>query len=219
MIITNTSSTALIFISKTNVTYTVDPNGGSISVVQGEIPDLQISILTAKGAITTTGWTPPSEGGGGGGGGTVNVTTIQDMVFMDDSGTTYIKRDNGATPPVFTHYTIDTGAVYTPGANPRPYTLSTLANNSTLTTINTSIGSTNTNLGAKADVRGTWYDSAVSLIALFKLWIAVTVDAGSHVYNYTNGNLTTDVWTLFGVTRTKTYTYTNNVLTSESDWV
>lgn len=43
---------------------------------------------------------------------------------------------------------------------------------------------------------------------------------GSHAYGYNgSGQLVTDVWTLSGVTRTKTYTYVAGVLTSESDWV
>jgi len=73
--------------------------------------------------------------------------------------------------------------------------------------------------GAKADARSSWYDSVASSISLLKLLIAATVGAGSHVYGFTSGNLTTDAWTLFGTTRTKTFTYTSGVLTAESDWV
>jgi hypothetical protein len=73
--------------------------------------------------------------------------------------------------------------------------------------------------GAKADTRATWYTDAVSHIALLKLAIAAFVGAGSHVYGYTSGQLTTDAWTLFGTTRTKTYGYTNGLMTSETDWV
>ncbi len=73
--------------------------------------------------------------------------------------------------------------------------------------------------GAKANAPATWYNSAVSIVSLIKLWIAVAVDAGSHVYVYTDGQLTSDAWTLFGTTRTKTFTYTAGVLTAESDWV
>lgn len=76
----------------------------------------------------------------------------------------------------------------------------------------------NVTQGAKADTRATWYDQAASLIAHLKLLIAATVDAGSHVYGYTGGQLTSDAWTLFGTTRTKTYTYVAGVLTAESDW-
>jgi len=72
--------------------------------------------------------------------------------------------------------------------------------------------------GAKADTRATWYDSVASLVSLVKLWIAVAVDAGSHEYAYSGGQLITDAWTLFGTTRTKTYTYVAGVLTAESDW-
>ena len=85
--------------------------------------------------------------------------------------------------------------------------------------VKASLANLDANLGAKADTRGTWYDSAVSLISLVKLSIAAYIGAGSHVYGYTSGQLTTDAWTLFGTTRTKTYTYTSGVLTAESDWV
>lgn len=77
----------------------------------------------------------------------------------------------------------------------------------------------NAALGAPADVRAPWYDSAASVIQLLKLSIAAFVGAGSRTYTYANGALASEAWTLFGVTRTKTYTYTNGVLTSESDWV
>lgn len=50
---------------------------------------------------------------------------IDDIIFIDDTNTTFIYRDNGATPPVFTAYTLPaaggTGVAYTVGANPRPY--------------------------------------------------------------------------------------------------
>lgn len=74
-------------------------------------------------------------------------------------------------------------------------------------------------LGNPADIRVTWYDSAGSLIQIFKLAVAAFVGAGSRTYTYTNGLLTSEAWTLFGTTRTKTYTYTGGVLTGESDWV
>lgn len=82
-----------------------------------------------------------------------------------------------------------------------------------------SLGNLDTNTGARADVRATWYDSAASLVALLKLSIAAYIGAGSHAYGYTSGQLTTDAWTLFGTTRVKTYTYTAGVLTAESDWL
>lgn len=78
---------------------------------------------------------------------------------------------------------------------------------------------TNAALGAPADARAPWYDSAASLISLIKLSIAAFVGAGSRTYIYTAGVLTSETWTLFGTTRTKTYTYTSGVLTGESDWV
>ncbi len=78
---------------------------------------------------------------------------------------------------------------------------------------------TNSALGAPADARAAWYDSAANIIQLLKLSVAAFVGAGSRAYTYTNGVLTAEAWTLFGTTRTKTYTYTNGVLTAESDWV
>lgn len=78
---------------------------------------------------------------------------------------------------------------------------------------------TNAAIGAPADARAPWYDSAASLISLLKLSIAAFVGAGSRTYSYTNGALTSEQWTLFGTSRTKTYTYTNGALTAESDWV
>ncbi len=44
-------------------------------------------------------------------------------------------------------------------------------------------------------------------------------DRGSHTYGYVNGLLTTDTWLLSGVTRIKTYAYSNGSLISESDWI
>ena len=73
--------------------------------------------------------------------------------------------------------------------------------------------------GAKIDPAATWYDAAASVIQLLKLSVAAFVGAGSRTYTYTNGQLTSEAWTLFGTTRTKTYTYTGGVLTGESDWV
>lgn len=76
----------------------------------------------------------------------------------------------------------------------------------------------NAAVGTPVDARAPWYDSAASLISLFKLSIAAFVGAGSRSYVYTASRLTSETWTLFGVTRTKTYTYTAGVLTGESDW-
>ncbi|WP_165497770.1 hypothetical protein [Pseudoduganella albidiflava] len=45
------------------------------------------------------------------------------------------------------------------------------------------------------------------------------VSAGSHTYAYVGGLLTTDTWTVDGMVYVKTFTYTNGVLTGESDWV
>lgn len=42
---------------------------------------------------------------------------------------------------------------------------------------------------------------------------------GSHVYTYTAGLLTSDAWTVAGVTKTKTFTYAAGSLTAESAWV
>lgn len=78
---------------------------------------------------------------------------------------------------------------------------------------------TNAALGAPADARAAWYDSAASLVSVLKLAVAAFVGAGGRSYVYTNGVLTSEAWTLFGTTRTKTYTYTSGQLTGESDWV
>jgi hypothetical protein len=74
-------------------------------------------------------------------------------------------------------------------------------------------------MGAKANTAATWYNTTASAIALLKLLVATMVGAGSHVYGYSGGKLITDAWTLLGTTRTKTYTYTGDDLTGESDWV
>jgi hypothetical protein len=42
---------------------------------------------------------------------------------------------------------------------------------------------------------------------------------GSHAYGNANGLLVTDTWTINGAVYVKTYTYTNGILTGESDWV
>lgn len=74
--------------------------------------------------------------------------------------------------------------------------------------------------GSQADQRASWYDSTASMISLLKLLVAAYVGAGSHVFSYNaSGQIVTDAWTLFGVTRVKTYTHTSGVLTGESDWV
>ena len=78
---------------------------------------------------------------------------------------------------------------------------------------------TNAALGAPADARAAWYDSAANVVQLLKLSVAAFVGAGARTYIYTNGVLTSEEWTLFGTKRTKTYTYTGGVLTGESDWV
>lgn len=59
----------------------------------------------------------PYGGSSGGSGGT------EDLLFIDDAGVTFVYRDNGATPPVFTAYRVPTGVVYTVGSNPRPYSV------------------------------------------------------------------------------------------------
>lgn len=56
MIITNVSTSNLTFVSHNFQTYNVTPNGGTITVGNGEIPDSQIGALLAKGMITVTGW-------------------------------------------------------------------------------------------------------------------------------------------------------------------
>src|SRR5438067_406599 len=62
----------------------------------------------------TTGLPVPISPGGSGGG-------AEDLLYIDDTGTQFIYRDNGATPPVFSAFRIPAGTAYTVGANPRPY--------------------------------------------------------------------------------------------------
>lgn len=76
----------------------------------------------------------------------------------------------------------------------------------------------NAAFGAPGDARAAWYDSAASIIQLLKLSVAAFVGAGARTYIYTSGVLTSETWTLFGTTRTKTYTYAAGQLTGESDW-
>ncbi len=74
--------------------------------------------------------------------------------------------------------------------------------------------------GTTTDTRAAWYTASASVIALLKLLIGATVRAGSHAYTYDGShNMLTDAWTLFGTTRTKTYTYTGADRMTESDWV
>lgn len=113
MIITNISTSNIIF----SGSYSVAPNGGTLSVANGEIPDVQIAALINKGYITVTGWTPAGTPGCG-----VQASSIVDIIYTDNSGTQFVYRDNGAVPPVFTAYTVPGGVEYVPTDNPRPYT-------------------------------------------------------------------------------------------------
>lgn len=138
-------------------------------------------------------------GGGGGGGGTSDTTeatqlAVKAAVQSIDAKTPALS--GGAVPVSATALPLPTGAA-------------TAANQATA----------NAALGAPADARATWYDSAASIIQILKLAVAAFVGAGSRTYTYTSGQLTSEAWTLFGTTRTKTYTYTGGVLTGESDWV
>jgi hypothetical protein len=49
--------------------------------------------------------------------------------------------------------------------------------------------------------------------------VVMPMARGARVYGYTNGQLTTETWTVDGKVFVKTYTYTAGVLTGESDWV
>lgn len=90
--------------------------------------------------------------GGGGGSG----TSIEDLLFTDDSGATFIYRDNGAVPPVFTAYTVASGTLstYTPSTNPKPYAVAKVTvtssalptGASTDANLTTLLGTANTNL-------------------------------------------------------------------------
>lgn len=113
MIITNISTSYINFASG----YTVAPNGGTLTVVNGEIPDVQIASLINRGYITVTGWVPAGSSGS-----TVQASSIIDIVYTDNSSTQFVYRDDGQVPPVFTAYTVPGGMEYTPGENARPYT-------------------------------------------------------------------------------------------------
>lgn len=56
MIITNLSTSNISFIGKSHVAYEVSPNGGSLNIINGEIPDTEIQALIAKGAISVSGF-------------------------------------------------------------------------------------------------------------------------------------------------------------------
>lgn len=75
--------------------------------------------------------------------------------------------------------------------------------------------------GATAQAPAGWFTAVASRIQLLKLLIAAIVGAGSHNYGYdANSRLISDSWTLFGVTRTKNYSYTAaGLLDSETDWI
>jgi hypothetical protein len=73
--------------------------------------------VTTTVLVDATGVPYIATGGGGG-----TTAGVVDLLFIDDSGTQFIYRDNGATPPVFTAYTL-AGAAYTVGANPVPYSV------------------------------------------------------------------------------------------------
>lgn len=83
----------------------------------------------------------------------------------------------------------------------------------------------NVTLGAKADAvvgygsGAPWYLAAATLMSYLKLAVCAVLDVGSHAYTYTNGQLTTDAWTLNGTVHTRTFTWTNGVMTAKSDWV
>lgn len=73
--------------------------------------------VTTTVLVDATGVPYIATGGGGG-----TAAGVVDLLFIDDSGTQFIYRDNGATPPVFTAYTL-AGVAYTVGANPVPYSV------------------------------------------------------------------------------------------------
>lgn len=118
MLLTNLSTSNLVLISVTNTTYNVAP-GTTQEILNGQIPDAQLSLLISKNIISITGYTP-GQGGGGGGGGDVTVNTIQDTICIDDSSTLFIKRASGTSPPTFATFRFDNGNTYAPSANPRP---------------------------------------------------------------------------------------------------
>lgn len=141
----------------------------------------------------------------GGGGGTSDTTEATQLAVK-----TAVQSIDAKTPAAGAAQPISAAAL------PLPTGAATAAAQATA---GASLTAIDTAQGAKADARASWYDSAASVISLIKLLIASYVGAGSHVYGYTNGVLTTDAWTLFGITRVKTYAYTGGQLTGESDWV
>lgn len=146
----------------------------------------------STGALVVTG------GGGSGGGGTSDTTEATQLAVK-----AAVQSIDSKTPAAGAAQPVSAAAL------PLPTGAATAANQATA----------NAALGAPADARAAWYDSAASIVQLLKLTVAAFVGAGSRTYIYTGGVLTSEQWTLFGTTRTKTYIYTGGVLTGESDWV
>lgn len=69
----------------------------------------------------TTGVPYVASGGGGGGGG-----GFFDLLYTDDTGAQFVYRDDGAGGAL-TAFSVPSGAAYTPGANPRPWSPATQA--------------------------------------------------------------------------------------------
>ena len=136
--------------------------------------------------------------GGGGGGGTSDTTEVTQLAVK-----AAVQSIDAKTPAAGAAQPVSAAAL------PLPTGAATAAAQATA----------NAALGAPADVRAVWYDSAASLVSVIKLAVAAFVGAGSRTDIYTAGVLTSEEWTLFGTTRTKTYTYTAGQLTGESDWV
>ena len=99
----------------------------------------------------------------GGSGGSGGAAAFQDILYTDDTNAQFIYKDTGTTVPIITAYLVPSGAVYTVGANPRPYTVNDLR-------------VTSVDIGVKADTSASSDTGTFSLIALFKRLLAkVTV--------------------------------------------
>jgi hypothetical protein len=170
--------------------------------------NVHLQTESGKGVMTLT---RANLGGGGSGG----AASFQDILYTDDTGAQFIYRDTGTTSPIFTAYLVPSGAVYTVGANPRPYTVNDLR-------------VTSVDLGVKTDTVATTDTGTFSLIALLKRVLqrltailstqtvaitvtpsVVTIGAASEQSSVINSstnrlilNATTDCWVSIGVNPT-----------------
>lgn len=124
---------------------------------------------------TSTSHPQPGSGGGG--------MSIEDLLFTDDTGVSFIFRDSGATPPVFTAYLIPAGSAYTVGANPRPYAVkSVTVGNTTAAPANVQVASlyypssTGNNTSAQLAAGATFTGAIETVLSLQAAQIEVVCD-------------------------------------------